>query len=179
MPSLKPHPLWQASLAATTLVCLLMVAGCTTTSKETVTSATNLTTTTLSLALCPPAGEPEITIDPISNHSLGDTITFAGTTNLKPGEVLDFKIPFGFPTSLGGPQPCGKCQEIVNDSVTMCCGTGIDRQVTIMPGMCGINTWSLDVDTSQHDFAAGMTYVVDVYGRNWSVWNTSSFSIVE
>ena len=177
MSGLKSYSHWQAFLMAVMIGCVLIAAGCTTPSSSAAIPSSNVTAA-LPLALCPPAGEPEITINPISNHSLGDTITIAGTTNLKPGEALDFQIPFGFPTSLGFPPPCAKCQEIANDSVTMCCGTGIDRQVAIKPGMCGINTWSLDVDTSQHDFATGMTYVVDVYGRNWSVLNTSSFSIV-
>jgi len=163
----------------TALLCVLVAAGCTTpsTSPSAAHSSSNLTAT-LPPAHCLTAGEPEITIDPISNHTLGDTITFGGTTNLDPGELLDFRISGGFPTALGYPPPCAKCQEIINDSVETCCGTGFERQVEVMPGRCGINTWSVEVDTSHHDFAAGRTYLVTAYGRNESVWNVSSFNIL-
>ena len=48
-----------------------------------------------------------------------------------------------------------------------------------MPGTCGTNTWSVEANTSGHDFREGMTYVVTVYGRNGSAWNGSSFNFVE
>ena len=169
----NPTPLWQASLIAAALLCLLVAVGCTSTSSPaTIISPENLTAT-LPPAQCLPAGEPEITIDPISNHTLGDTITFGGTTNLNPGELLDVQITSGYV------HPCAKCQEITNDSVETCCGTGIERQVEIMPGMCGINFWSVKVDTSRHDFAAGAPYLIATYGRNGTVYNASLFSIEE
>lgn len=158
----------------TALVCVLMAAGCTTpsTSPSAALSSSNLTAT-LPPAHCLTAGEPEITIDPISNHTLGDTITFGGTTNLNQGELLDVQISAGYV------HPCAKCQEIANDSVETCCGTGFKRQVEVMPARCGINTWSVNVDTSRHDFTAGAPYLVTTYGRNGTVWNGSSFTLGE
>jgi len=116
--------------------------------------------------------EPEITIDPIPDQYLGDTVTIGGTTNLHPGEMLTVQIYEGYL------HPCAKCQEIVNDSVLACCGSGVKREVAVMPGTCGINTWFMEVNTSGHDFREGMTYVVAVYGRNGSVWSGSSFNIL-
>jgi hypothetical protein len=170
--SVNQTPLWQASLIAAALFCIMMAAACTSATSPGGIPSGNLTAP-LPPVQCPPAGEPEITIDPISNHSLGDTITFRGTTNLNPGELLDVQITSGYV------HPCAKCQEITSDSVETCCGTGIERQVEVMPGRCGINTWSVNVDTSRHDFAAGAPYLVTTYGRNGTVLNMSSFNIVE
>lgn len=173
MSGLNQTSLWQASLMAAALLCLLVAVGCTSTSSPaTIISSANLTAT-LPPAQCLPAGEPEITIDPISNHTLGDTITFGGTTNLNPGELLAVQISAGYV------HPCAKCQAITNDSVETCCGTGFKRQVEVLPGRCGINTWSVNVDTSGHDFAAGAPYLVTTYGRNGNVWNGSSFTLGE
>jgi hypothetical protein len=157
---------------AAAFVYVLMAAGCSSSSPAPGIPAANLTDT-LPPAQCPPAGEPEITIDPVSNHTLGDTITFGGTTNLNPGELLAVQITSGYV------HPCAKCQEITNDSVETCCGTGVERQVEVMPGRCGINFWSVEVDTSRHDFAAGAPYLIAMYGRNGTVLNVSLFSIVE
>lgn len=157
---------------AAALVCVLVVGGCTSASPARVIPTVNLTAA-LPPAQCPPTGGPEITIDPISNHSLGDIIMFGGTTNLNPGELLAVQITSGYVN------PCTKCQEIINDSVETCCGTGIERQEEVMPGRCGINTWSVEVDTSRHDFAAGEPYLVTTYGRNGTVWNGSNFTLVE
>jgi hypothetical protein len=115
--------------------------------------------------------DPEIAFSPLPDHILGDNVTINGTTNLHPGEMLDLQISEGYL------HPCAKCSEIVNDSVSACCGYGVQRQVPVMPGMCGINTWSVDVDTSRHDFVAGRTYVVFMYGRNGSAFNGSMFTL--
>ena len=174
MSGLKQHPLWQIFPMSVMIVCVLIAAGCTAPSSTPAATTSSNVTATLPLALCPPAGEPEITIDPIANHSLGDTISISGTTNLKPGELLNVWI------ILANFDPCGKCPEIANDSVEpRCCSTGIERQVDVMPGMCGMNTWRLAIDTSRHGFSPGVSYLVEVSGRNESVLNASLFTLVE
>jgi hypothetical protein len=115
--------------------------------------------------------DPEIAFDPMPDYVLGDNITISGTTNLHPGEVLDLQIVEGYL------HPCAKCSEIFNDSVYACCGYGVLRQVPVMPGMCGINIWSVDVDTSRHDFATERAYEVFVYGWNGSAFNASTFTL--
>lgn len=115
--------------------------------------------------------DPEIAFDPLPDHVLGDKLTISGTTNLHPGEMLDLQIFERYY------HPCAKCRELFNDSVYPCCGMGFLRQVPVMPGICGTNTWSVGVDTSRHDFVAGRTYVVTAYGRNGSVLNTSTFTL--
>ncbi len=115
--------------------------------------------------------DPEISFDPLPEHVLGDNLTISGTTNLHPGEMLDLQILEGYY------HPCAKCQELFNDSVYPCCGMGFLRQVPVMPGICGTSTWSVDVDTSRHDFVTGRTYVVYMYGRNGSAFNGSIFTL--
>lgn len=113
----------------------------------------------------------EIAIDPIPDHTLGDLIAIGGTTNLHPGELLEVQIFSGYFI------PCAKCQEIVNDSVLSCCGNGFLRQITVVSGTCGTNTWSVGVDTTLHNFTAGMPYVITVYGRNSTVLKGSTFTL--
>jgi hypothetical protein len=123
--------------------------------------------TGLSLAL----KDPEIAFDPLPDHMLGDNVTISGTTNLHPGEMLDLQIFEGYY------HPCAKCQELFNDSVYPCCGNGFLRQVPVIYGTCGINIWSVDVDTTRHDFVTERTYVVFAYGRNGSAYNRSTFTL--
>jgi hypothetical protein len=115
--------------------------------------------------------EPEITIDPIPDHVLGDTVTFGGTTNLDPGETLTVQI---YDADF---HPCAKCQVISNDSVESCCGS-FARPVIVIPGNCGANTWSLDVNTSYHDFQGGEPYLVIVSGRDGLAMNECLFNIL-
>jgi hypothetical protein len=115
--------------------------------------------------------EPEITIDPIPDHVLGDTITIGGTTNLHPGEMLTVQIYDG------DFHPCAKCQVVSNDSVENCCGS-FAPQVVVRPGNCGTNVWSLDVNTSYHDFSAGEPYVVASSGRDGRALSVTLFNIL-
>jgi hypothetical protein len=109
-----------------------------------------------------------ISIDPIPVHHLGDTITFRGTTNLEPGELITIRISEGVVM-------CAKCRERT-DSVIGCCGD-FNRTVVIREGFCGNNLWSLDVNTSNYDFRGDDDYWIGTSGRPYGVGNSSFFTI--
>jgi hypothetical protein len=106
--------------------------------------------------------------DPIPDHILGDTITFSGTTNLAPGEQINIRI--SEPVVM-----CPKCREDV-DSVNGCCGD-FNRTVTVRPGTCDHNLWSLEVNTSDHDFHGDDHYWIGMFGRDNQVENATFFTI--
>jgi hypothetical protein len=111
---------------------------------------------------------PEIIINPVPHHYVGDTITFDGTTNLPPGEMIVlgvYSIDFTM---------CPKMQ--CSESVHYCCG-GIQTTIAVIPGNCDINTWSWDVNTSQHGFQPDHHYAVSASGRERLVENTSVFTV--
>lgn len=109
-----------------------------------------------------------IAMDPISHHYLGDTITFRGTTNLEPGELVNVRIAEGVVM-------CAKCRERT-DSVNGCCGD-FNRTVVTREGVCGNNFWSLDVNTSDYDFHADNDYWIGTSGRNNRIGNSSFFTV--
>ncbi len=110
-----------------------------------------------------------ISIDPIPVHHLGDTITFRGTTNLEPGELITLRISEGVVM-------CAKCRGDFADSVVGCCGE-FNRMVAVTEGVCGNNRWLLDVDTAGHDFHADGDYWIGVNGRNNGLMNSSMFTV--
>jgi hypothetical protein len=109
-----------------------------------------------------------ISIDPIPVYHLGDTITFRGTTNLEPGELVNVRIAEGVVM-------CAKCRERT-DSVNGCCGD-FNRTVVTREGVCGNNLWSLDVNTSDYDFRGDDDYWIGTSGRNHGVDNSSFFTV--
>jgi hypothetical protein len=116
--------------------------------------------------------EPEIEIDPIPDHTVGDTVTIRGTTNLPAGAMATVQIYIGS-------YKCSRCQWVIDDSVKPCCGLGFAREVTVMPGKDGSNVWSLDVNTSCHDFLGGMSYTVGCVGEgNVLAQNSSVFNLL-
>ena len=100
---------------------------------------------------------PWITINPIGEHFLGDSIEINGTTDIDRGEVKllikdDSDLPC--PKNRGPPDyPCACCE-------------GVNITAPIKKGICGINTWAVILDTSQHHFDRGE------YGL-WAVSNVS------
>jgi hypothetical protein len=119
-----------------------------------------------------PAGNssPFIDISPATHHYLGDIITFNGTTNLAPGEMIRVSIYEDvFHT-------CPKSLEMCHDSVQHCCD-GHGAIIPVIPGTCGINTWSWDVDTSQYGFEPDGEYIISAIGRNGAVENSSFFIV--
>jgi hypothetical protein len=100
---------------------------------------------------------PEIEIDPMPDHTIGDIISFGGTTNLHPGENLSLGIMSAEFI------PCPKMVEI-SDGVCTCCG-GLETTIAVSPGNCGNNTWSWSVNTSQHNFQPDSAYVLFATGR--------------
>jgi hypothetical protein len=111
---------------------------------------------------------PWTVIDPIPDHYLGDIATFRGTTNLAPGELITIRI--SEPTVM-----CAKCRGDFADSVKGCCGS-FNRTVAVREGECGNNLWSLDVNTSQHDFQEEQ-YWIGTYGENDSMFGSDFFNI--
>lgn len=125
---------------------------------------------------CPqqtPAGNltnaPEIAIDPVPDHALGDIITFTGTTNLAAGEPLVLEI---YSAEF---VPCPKGPSLT-DSVNPC-GDGFAGNISVSQGKCGLNTWAWSVDTSQHGFQPGGQYLLSVSGRNGEIQNSALFNI--
>jgi len=170
-------------LSVVFLAGLVLAAGCTTSSLTPVppagstiaplTSALPVTTIPLIVTPVPCPQEntsTSISINPISHHYLGDIITFHGTTNLPPGEII--RIGVYSSEFIPCPKSSGNCQ----GNVTPCCG-GYSDIVSVFQGMCGINTWSWTVDTSLHGFRADGEYIIFANGRNGAVDNFSIFTV--
>ena len=113
--------------------------------------------------------QPVITISPVDVHYIGDIISFNGTTNLPPGEIISLDIVSA------GFAPCPKNPICDDDSVHMCCG-GISQNVAVKSAGCGITTWSWDVNTSQHQFYPN-TFVIYAEDRNLSASNYLFFEM--
>lgn len=161
---------------------MLLAAGCSTSTPAPVSPGENagipVTTLTVTTGIpvqtaipvrCLPVNNTSfISIDSIPVHHLGDTITFRGITNLEPGELVNIRIAEGVVM-------CAKCRERT-DSVNGCCGD-FNRMVVIREGVCGVNLWSLDVNTSDYDFHADDDYWIGMYGRGSQVENSSFFTV--
>jgi hypothetical protein len=105
-----------------------------------------------------------INISSVPDHYIGDIVTFTGTTNLPAGENFTLGI---VTTSTRGCQkmryPCPN-QNTVN---AICCSGGFNRTIMIIPGNCGINTWSLTINTSEYDFWPDLYSVYAVSGKTF------------
>jgi hypothetical protein len=112
---------------------------------------------------------PFINIIPVTDHNLGDIIQFSGTTNLAPGKNLILMI---FAQTM---QQCNKCQSC-DDSVEPC-RRGIQQTVIVESNISGINTWSWDVNTSQHRFNWGTPYFIQVCTENNSICDYTKFKL--
>jgi hypothetical protein len=136
-------------------------------------NTTELPVTSLAPVQCPQESNSTfIRINPIPDHYLGDNITIEGTTNLAPGEMIQSQIYE--PVFHTCPKfRSGAC----DDSVYGCCG-GISQAVTVRAGECGINTWSLDVNTSQHQFSSD-SFIISAYKKNFSVEDTRLFNVLK
>jgi hypothetical protein len=162
---------------------MLLAAGCSTSTPASVSPGKNAgipattapVTTEIPVQTAPPSrclpvnNTSFISIDPITVHQLGDTIPFRGTTNLEPGEPVNIRISGYMPM-------CAKCQGDFADSVAGCCGE-FNRTVVVSGGECGNNLWSLDVNTSEHDFHADNDYWIGTSGRNNRIGNSSFFTV--
>lgn len=120
----------------------------------------------------PPSGngKPFITIDPVPHQYIGESIRFGGTTNLQPGESLETAVFSG--EFIPCPKSIGNCM----GNVTPCCG-GYSATVPVLPGPCGISTWSWEVNTSEHGFRPDGLYIISAIGRNGAVENFSFFTV--
>lgn len=118
----------------------------------------------------PELTRPWIAIDPVSHANLGDTVTFHGITNLPPGESVETAVYSG--EFIPCPKSSGNCP----GNVTPCCG-GYSDFISVLAGTCGVNTWSWEVNTSQHGFRANGEYIVSASGRNGAVDNFSIFTV--
>jgi len=116
--------------------------------------------------------EPVIVSNPITDHHIGDIIPFGGTTTLAPGEnitLLIYSIQFS---------TCQKLQSLdaCSDSVRHCCH-GISQTVSVKSNEYCINTWSWDVNTSQHQFISGSYVLVATSTNNPKIENLTVFKI--
>ena len=159
----------------------ILVAGCTLSSSAPGIPAGNMTVSTTPVAplsvippittLAPvqlsedcnrttPSGnrEPFIQINPITHHYIGDTITFDGVTSLPAGETISLVIIEAIYHS------CPKSQIAIDDSVRHC-HNGLRDTVVVSSGNCGIDTWSWEVNTYQHDFVQDQVYLISASGE--------------
>jgi hypothetical protein len=117
-----------------------------------------------------------INISPIPDHHLGDTVFFAGTTNLPAGEMVWVQIGTPPHSCQKYSFPCEHSEEVTD----MCCtGNGFNRELTIKQGSCGRNTWSLIVNTSNYDydFRQG-EYILSVESSNHTSEQGALFNIL-
>jgi hypothetical protein len=165
------------------ILCVILAAGCISSSPDQETASlspsSSVAISPISQALghCPhdtAAGnvttEPEIAINPLPDHALGDNVTFTGTTNLAVGEPLLLKVSSTEFT------PCPK-GVVSSDSVDPC-SNGFTGTVSVSSGNCNVNSWVWSVDTSQHGFQPGYQYLLVVSGRNGQVQNATLFNIL-
>ena len=103
-------------------------------------------------------GEPFILINPISHYYIGDTISVDGVTSLPAGEKISLVIIEAIYHS------CPKSQ-IADDNSVRYCHSGLRDTVVVRSGKCGINTWSWEVNTSQHDFVKDQGYFISASGE--------------
>ena len=138
--------------------------------------ATNLPLAPLATVPCPQENTSSfINISSIPDPYIGDITTFNGTTNLPPGETITVAI------SIDEIRGCQKTRYPCKDPDTVyniCCEGGFKRQIPLTPGNCGINSWSLTVNTSQHDFYPARFNIFAI-SRNTSIHNEMVFTILE
>ncbi len=96
---------------------------------------------------------PWIRIDPIRDHYFGDVITITGTTTCNTGDIQTVITDNNW-------HPCQKSTAWCVDNPDPCCD-GVRINVPIIPGKNGNNTWSIEVNTSQHNLYPG-TFLVEV-----------------
>jgi hypothetical protein len=109
-----------------------------------ITTNESFTTELTLLTICPVREntKPWITVNPVGDHYLGDVIEINGTTNIESGEVQIFIKDTVYHSCVTiGPV----------DAPCPCCG-GITITAPIIRGICGNNTWSSEINTSQHQF---------------------------
>lgn len=98
--------------------------------------------------------KPWITVNPVGDHYLGDVIKINGTTNIEKGNVTIFIKDKIFHTCLNrGASLEGPCT---------CC-EGVTLTAPIITGIYGNNTWSTEVNTSQHRFYPAEFFMGIIY----------------
>lgn len=120
---------------------------------------------------CPPqtTTAPWITIDPVSDHVVGDMFLLTGKTNLDPGTVLSVYI-------IQPPYTGNSCRPS---------GFGGDTEVRVTTGNCGVNTWIFEVNLSgaeplnhpDQPYVPG--YSVDVRNTSRHVVNHTEIRVFE
>lgn len=106
--------------------------------------------------------KPAARVDPIGEHSVGDTFTITGSTNLAVGDTLMIEV---YSSSF---KPTQKVQGSGFSGAT-----GI---LTVVPGPGGYNRWSFDIDASTF---IPDEYLVKVSGTTSEVTGSTTFNIVE
>lgn len=177
-----------------TMCCILHVAGCVSPSSDRVNPIINMSETipsnpfltkspneTLKPVRCPQQNncffdnvtlekEPIINFCPQYDYHSGGTITLGGTTNLRVGENITLQIGSGYSSTCAKHRP-----EYCEDTVRPCCD--LSQNVTVKLGGCGVNTWSLNINTSQHEFASGVYSILAISSSNPIVANETTFRL--
>jgi len=106
-------------------------------------------------AQCPVVNNttPFITLNPVGDHYLEEVIEINGTTNCNTGEIHVVILSSNF-------KPCPKNSGIKDSPAP--CTSGVEINAPIIQGPCGINTWSVEVNTSEHHFYPD-EFVIDLY----------------
>jgi hypothetical protein len=90
-----------------------------------------------------PGAKPFISVDPLSDKTVGDKVTISGTTNLPAGTEIQVQVY------------AASFEKGTNDTGEF---SGAMGNVEVMSGSGGTNTWSMDVDTS---VLVPMEYIVN------------------
>jgi len=109
---------------------------------------------------------PEILVNPIGDHVIGDNFSLNGTTTLEAGQGIHISVY----ASTCDCAPIGQNDKIGEDPLVF------EQDATVTSGVCGENIWSVSVNASK--FRAD-EYVVTAGAVNRNVTGTSLFSIVE
>ena len=105
---------------------------------------------------------PDVFINPIGNHKVGEQFTVSGSTNLAAGDTLMIEI------TSSSFKPTSKSQSGEF--------SGANGMVTVATGSGAFNTWSFPVDASTFK---PDEYIVKVSGTTLDVTGSTLFNIVE
>lgn len=121
------------------LFIFLLIAGCT--HSETV-QETSRPVPQLKITKVTPIPNYAVTVNPFGDHYVGDSIKINGTIKCDVDEVLIFIIAPKLHTCLNKNTPEGPC---------FCC-KGVSIVTPVIRGIDGNNTWSMELNTSEHRF---------------------------
>ena len=170
------------------LFCVLLVSGCVSSSPVSVKpvntsqfyTSQNLTTTPDVIPIsgnCHQNGhcsvnnsnitlnETFISISPISNRSVGGIVTFHGTTDFAPGELIVIEVHWALEKQGRRIKPC-------IDPDKFFCVYAI-HQVPVVTGDNGTNSWSDSINISTQEYESG-AYTIEVFPLHYTKTSVSN-----